>query len=352
MNNLTKEQSDILDELVKSNKSVQTVGGYAGTGKTEIIEHLVQHPKCNNFAVAAFTGKAANVLRNRGIDATTIHSLIYFARPSTDGGVDYIKKPYLDCGGIIIDEASMVGNQLLQDLYSFGLPIIFLGDHGQLEPVGDTGSVMQHPNFTLETVHRNAGEIAFFAEHLRHGFPATAWKSQGKVIVRNHEVADQFYRKNWKNIDQLICAKNNSRVYLNKYIRTIMGRKEENRPEPGDRIICLRNFHKLKLVNGMQGTVDSVMDHRLRFESAGLYYNVPFDPSRFNNPERITNENFNWKSPIVPLDFAYAITCHKAQGDEWQNIMVFEEVLYGCDPVRWNYTAASRAKNSLFWVAN
>src|SRR4051794_4620348 len=72
---LTTEQAEALDQLSSLPHQVQTLGGFGGTGKSTLIKHLVR--SLPYFAVCAFTGKAANVLRRKGVNATTIHSLMY-----------------------------------------------------------------------------------------------------------------------------------------------------------------------------------------------------------------------------------------------------------------------------------
>jgi hypothetical protein len=72
---LTDEQEHAIDRLLDFSKGVQTLGGYAGTGKTTVIRTLKTY--LPEFAVCAYTGKAANVLRMKGVSASTIHSLIY-----------------------------------------------------------------------------------------------------------------------------------------------------------------------------------------------------------------------------------------------------------------------------------
>ena len=73
---LTNEQKGVILEILKFNRQEFRLGGLAGTGKSTIVLHL--HKALPNFAVCAFTGKAANVLRQKGVlTASTIHSLIY-----------------------------------------------------------------------------------------------------------------------------------------------------------------------------------------------------------------------------------------------------------------------------------
>ncbi|MFN9959486.1 MAG: hypothetical protein ACK55I_40875, partial [bacterium] len=70
----------------------------------------------------------------------------------------------------------MVGKTIYEDLRSFGKPLIFVGDHGQLEPIGDDFNLMREPDYRLETIHRNAGEIAHFAEYVRQGYRPSSWE--------------------------------------------------------------------------------------------------------------------------------------------------------------------------------
>ena len=150
--NLTDRQKWALHKIVtgvRDKKLEQTLGGYAGTGKTCLIKYLIQFfPR---YAVAAFTGKAANVLRKKGVMASTIHSRIY--KPTFENGIVYFDiNPDPECEGFIIDEASMVSQEIYEDLKSFQMPMIFVGDHGQLEPVDSKLNLMESPDYTLEEI--------------------------------------------------------------------------------------------------------------------------------------------------------------------------------------------------------
>lgn len=349
---LTEEQKDVVRNVMKSYdiEPYVTVSGYAGTGKSTIIGTVLQALKNKglSFAVGAYTGKAANVLRKKGLSASTIHSLIY--RPITDlnGETTWHLMSRFEVSslydGFIIDEASMVSKEIHDDLISFGLPIIYVGDHGQLEPIGTKFNLMQNPMFCLETVHRNAGEIAYFAEHLRKGNPSRTFQATSKVqIIEESAVQDRHLAS----VDQIICAFNKTRVYLNERVR-----KEKKIDftfiAKGEKIICLRNSKLLGLFNGMQGIVTAVhKKDRLDFISDNLNFShIKYDPDQFGKE---TNQ-FEFKQEANPFDYAYAITCHKAQGDQFGNVIVYEQKCDKWDHVRWNYTAASRAMNGLIWI--
>ena len=105
--------------------------GFAGTGKTTLARHLAEHVD-GKVAFAAFTGKAALVMRAKGCyGAQTIHSLMYRARESGDETPSFDlwdEAPASKASLIIIDECSMVDADLGRDLLSFGVPVLVLGD--------------------------------------------------------------------------------------------------------------------------------------------------------------------------------------------------------------------------------
>lgn len=354
MAKLTEEQKNVIRNIIRdiSIDQITTLGGYGGTGKSTIIKVLLAafENKGLNFIPCAYTGKAANVLRKKGISyASTIHSTIYEPYKDENDEVYWYlrdKKSIKDeIDGFIVDEASMVSKEIHEDLCSFGLPIIYVGDHGQLEPIGTDFNLMKDPKYKLETIHRNAGEIAHFAEHLRKGKPATLFECSNKVqIVQNKAVED----KHIVYVDQVICAYNKTRVEINERARK---EKKINLSyiAVGEKIICLRNNKNKGLFNGMQGIVKKIRknEHFDFFSDGTLYENIKYNPDQFGQE---TNKYITDRES-EPFDYAYAITAHKSQGDQFGSLMVVEQKCNKWDHARWSYTAASRAVNSLIWVA-
>jgi exodeoxyribonuclease-5 len=354
---LTAEQEQAIDRLLSFTKPVQTLGGYAGTGKTTMIEVLLQHLK--NYAVCAYTGKAANVLRRKGVPASTIHSLIYTPqqqqyRDATGrwrDGVEWVLKPpcAIPHRGFIVDEASMVDRNLYEALLSFKRPLIFVGDHGQLPPVnGRDFNLMEKPDITLQQIHRNAGEIARFAEFLRQGGSAGAWSRQPGSTGERVTVVPHGHPPGTRGSFQVICAFNWYRVQLNRHARQQL-RYPADHPVVGDRVMCLQNDHRIGVYNGMQGTIADIMPNEgaLVFEADGEEYRVNYIPEQFHREKVLEGRDPHGR---LPFDYAYAVTCHKAQGDEWDNVLVFEQRCDWWEHARWAYTAASRARERLVWV--
>jgi exodeoxyribonuclease-5 len=335
----------IVSGLRDKDLAKQTLGGFAGTGKTTLIKYLTKF--FPTFAVAAYTGKAANVLRKKGIPASTIHSRIY--KPFFEEGVVYWDlTPDPGCDGFIIDEASMVSREIYDDLCTFGMPLIFVGDHGQLEPVESKFNLMERPDYTLEEIHRNAGDIALFAEHLRNGLSARGFRGNtDKVEFVSGKVMNAAVLTS---VDQVICAYNKTRVEANEVVRKAKG--YTNLVHVGERVMCLRNNKKLSLFNGMQGTVVNLFNSSrgrkyMDFQFDDLVIEgIQYDTSNFGK------EKYKFKigqDTPNPFDYAYCVTAHKAQGDEWDSVLVIEQKCKNWEHKRWAYTAASRARTKLKW---
>ena len=345
---LSQAQKTALKALsvgVKQGKRQQILGGYAGTGKTTIAKNFVEEwPK---FAVCAYTGKAANVLRKKGLPASTIHSLIY-EPVVVNNVVTFELRSELPNNGILIDEGSMVSEDIYSDLCSFGLPMVYFGDHGQLEPIGSDFNLMKKPDYRLEEIYRFAGDIAKFSEHLRKGFAARGFKpttGEVKLLSRASLTDDRLVAA-----DQVICAYNKTRVEMNARIRAILG--YTGLVNVGERVMCLRNNKQLGLFNGMQGIVRRLYmkrrKHYMDFEFDGMVIpEIWYDTHQFGTEK--ADFDFGKDEPN-PFDYAYCVTAHKSQGDEWDNVLAIEQKCSKWDHRRWAYTVASRARIGLEWV--
>lgn len=343
---LTAEQKSVIKNILKFEKDVQILSGYAGTGKSCVVQHLAKY--LDNFAVCAYTGKAADVLRKKGINAQTIHSLIYKAhQDESTKKVTFFLAHNIDCDGIIVDEASMVNKDIYGDLLSFGKPIIFVGDHGQLEPISDNFNLMQNPDYKLETIHRNAGEIAQFAEFIRNGYRPKAWEHRNGSSKKIKFLNKNNYKEVLTEVDQTICAFNKTRAEINVATRELLGRTKDL-PQISDKIMCLRNNKKNGLFNGMQGHIGWFETKNIiQFVTSNQSFEVKMDLAHFNKVKYDLDLD---RDAPDPFDYAYAITCHRSQGDQFEKILVIDQKCDLWDKVRWSYTAATRAENMIYWV--
>jgi exodeoxyribonuclease-5 len=342
-----------MDERANTGRNYFTLGGLAGTGKSTVIGFLLESSKLRslNPAVAAFTGKAASVLRSRNIAATTLHSLMY--TPEHDpvrGKTVFLRRESIPNGLVLVDEASMVSRWLFDDLMSFHVPVIFVGDHGQLEPLGDNPNLMRTPDIVLETIHRQAAgsPIIQFAHDIR----------RGKQVARTVKGELEFggmdaFLESLATYDAAICGYNQMRCAVNEGMREYY--EYGGKLAKGDRVVCLRNNRKLALWNGLMARVTEVVqagDEAIVADiliADGREMRVSMLAEQFGNAP-IQYKATDRDAPYMTYwDYAYAITCHKAQGSEWDSVAVLEQIHPEWDRARWSYTAATRAKKKLLY---
>jgi exodeoxyribonuclease-5 len=338
---------DWRDGWPRGGRPYLTLGGLAGTGKTTLIVYLAG--EWEGAAVAAVSGKAAHVLRSKGVRATTVHALMYWPVKGAGGAIGFRRRPRLDgVEVLIIDEASMIDQALMKDLLSFRLPVLFVGDHGQLEPVGTNAGLMRSPDVRLETIHRQAldNPIIRFATAVREGRPTPPWDDPGGRLT----VAGK--RDFWRLIRpdlQIICGFHRTRHEVNRRVRRMMG--GEGLVRPGDRLICLRNNPRWGVFNGQQVTVQGIVQDRLdRIDldvetDDGRWLTLPALREQFGR-DPITDI---WSKDVVLLDYGYCLTAHKAQGSEWDAVLALEEIGRSWDARRWRYTVATRAARRLVY---
>lgn len=388
---LTQNQREIVHLLWAWYKQANgsdhiTLGGYAGTGKTTLIsvfrKVLEQKNPDINVAFCTYTGKAAQVLKTKLVESKTvhgkdyigtIHSLIYSPIENVKGeivGWEKREKIY-NTDLIIVDEASMVDGNIWADLKSYGLPIIAVGDHGQLAPIEGSFNLMQEPQLKLTEIHRQAQDnpiikLSIMARE-KGEIPVGIYSENVRKLSFEDYDTKEFMNElleNYNTETLILTGYNNTRVRINNSIRNLLGFEDEF-PQPGDRVICLRNNGKKKIYNGMIGTIERIFpDH------GDWYYaeiNMDGVVNRYGIPEPYTGliyqGQFNQKEPLNftkqraksvkgdLFDYGYAITVHKAQGSQAKRVILFEERFSQMDEdtwKRWLYTAITRAEEELF----
>jgi exodeoxyribonuclease-5 len=250
---LTVMQQAAVDAAVKSIESKATlfrIGGYAGTGKTTVAKYIVEkQPGC---MPCAFTGKAANRLREKGLGGTqTIHKTIYDYDRSAH---KFNLKPSVDGDWFLIDEGSMVSRELWTDLLSFKKPIVMLGDPGQLEPVGDDPRLMHKPDLILDQIHRQAegSGIIQFATDIRKKYPLQPDYGMDVIMGQGRPTIGDL---KWADI--VLCGMNRTRHKINGIIRQLRG--YSGLLQPGEQIICLKNNMEVGVFNGQLWTIEEII---------------------------------------------------------------------------------------------
>lgn len=368
---LSQEQEEAKQqvmEFVNSDLQYLTLGGFAGTGKTTLVFDILEELERMGLLVVVLTptGKAAHVLRMKGVDAATIHSFLYFFRGTviTDDDKEKLifdEKEVLEKAPdlVIVDESSMVTTDIVESMSAHGLKILWIGDHGQLPPVGRDPGLMKNLDVRLETIFRQSldNPILGLSHMVRQGgiprdFPREQWGDSLK-IGRCGGVSEMAAYMARHQINQAIVPFNNFRHGFNAAFR-----KEqlgyESVLEEGDKLICLKNDYRRSMYNGMMFMVDEVIDVD---EERDLVVANMSDPD--SGAERTgvkihlpTLQGKEVRFDEIPtgygqFNYGYAITCHKAQGSEWDSVLVVDMHCRNWDMKRWRYTAFTRAKKEL-----
>jgi exodeoxyribonuclease-5 len=354
--------------LKEGQRPVFRLFGYAGTGKTTLARHFAEHID-GQVQFAAFTGKAAQVLRSKGAtNARTIHSLIY--RPRGEEAVEdettgktsmsptfslNRQSPIAKAALVVIDECSMVDEQLGRDLLSFGTPILVLGDPGQLPPISGGGFFTeQEPDFLLTEIHRQARDnpIIRMALDVREGRDLAYGDYGGARVIGKDEVTQDLVL----DADQVLVGTNRTRRRYNRRLRELKGFTADY-PQAGDKLVCLRNDPAKGLLNGSLWKVMTASRETVKPGINLLVSPEEDDPDRGVAKIKLLKAAFEDAEAEIPwqqkrrfddFDYGYALTVHKAQGSQWNDVVLFDESWAFKDTrERWLYTAITRAAERL-----
>jgi exodeoxyribonuclease-5 len=410
---LTPHQQSVHDDVMgwindnnagKTQMPFTTLAGLAGTGKTTLLGFLADTLRLNSpgirIAFVTYTGKASIVLGNKLMNigpedyVGTIHSLMYF--PETDDVSGMIlgwhRREWLEFDFIFVDEASMVGKEIWEDLLAYGVPIVAIGDHGQLPPIGkDNFNLMEDPEYVLTEIHRQALEspiiqlsmVARKEGWIEYGVYGNAVAKLHYTDPRAKAVIDRYN----KDSDLIaLCGMNKTRCEVNRIIRGKYGFK--GKAQTGEKLICLKNNKKSNIMNGQLGKLVELNPFGKRFYDLqvsmdGLSYNTyayalrkGFNQVKYDLVYAESNQaetknalcdevqkkmgDGNWltyderKGIKVDLfDFGYCISVHKSQGSEWSRVILFDErnsFQTDDDYARWLYTGITRAKEKLIMI--
>jgi exodeoxyribonuclease V len=369
--------------------------GYAGTGKTELARHLAEQAE-GLVLFAAYTGKAAHILRQKGCDAaSTIHKLIYVPyeksrerlhalqaqlkalppaaaeRAVLQTEIRRLKRELSQPGFhlnddsavrdaelVVIDECSMVDLEMGKDVLSFGTKVLVLGDPAQLPPIQGGGFFTNGtPDVMLTEVHRQARDnpIIRLATELRQMRMPRYGRYGESAIVDSVTDEDALAA------DQLLVGRNATRHRHNQKVRRLL-EHEGTYPVPGDRVVCPRNNHELGLLNGsawevkaVGGTKDQASHPRLSITVSPLeegFLDNALQIEAWPQPfecqgaeDKLKEMSYAHRRVVEEFAYGYALTVHKAQGSQWENVIVFDEsYCFREDKWKWLYTAVTRAQ--------
>lgn len=468
------------DELVKllgsfledKTQNIFLLKGYAGTGKTFITKGVTEYFSSigRNFILAAPTGKAAKVIREKtGHKASTIHSAIYSnkdLKEYKDSEKDRTYKFYFELNAnedsddtvYIIDEASMLSDvynemeffrfgtgHLLRDLLKYinldsndhNKKIIFIGDNAQLPPVGMNYSPALKEEYLLNTFGLTTQSFEL-TEVVRQKADSGILKNAKKLrkSLKNgifnqlaidkstsdiEHIDNQNFMSMFLNISNNRISKDTVVIsYTNEAVKTYNQAIREhfftdvNVINSGDKIILVTNSnnYEIQLSNGDYGLIKSLLgateQKKVRLKRKNVTTNVveeididlyfrdveiifkdenakPYvitckviENLLFSGLPNLTSDehkaiylDFVMRQPqlrantnefklaiksdpyfnALRIKFGYAVTCHKAQGSEWENVILdcsYTQNQLSEGYFRWLYTAMTRASKKLY----
>ena len=391
---LTRKQQEALKITIdryRAGEKYTVISGYAGAGKSTVVKYIIS-ALCNDadlepaedVAYCAFTGKAASILGQKGCpNAITAHKLLYDARPMPNGTFKFFPKGEIEYSIVVVDECSMLPKTMVDQLLKYSYTyIIFCGDPGQLPPINkdQDNHLLDHPHVFLDEIMRQAADsgIIQLSMKIRNGEPIDGFKSDDALVIPKRELVDGMLT--WSDI--VLSATNATRIALNTQIRSMYN---FNAPiVENEKIICLNNYWDIAsdkgnaLTNGCIGYLTNFFESKQVYPDylGGLIitcngnlnseYGDKFDSLSIDKEGIITGKpSLDGKTKYkigrikkykdtIPLEFTYGyvITGHKAQGSQWNKVLVIEEnfPFDREEHARWLYTACTRSASRLVLV--
>jgi exodeoxyribonuclease-5 len=402
------------------------LSGPAGSGKSTIAMYALEaaglDPWGGEVAKVAYTGKASMVMQQKGLAGSrTIHSSIYIPSDDVDDQIKEMRSRLLKLRGsfgsvpteerervtveinqisadiktlqersddstqwilnpngvvansklVLCDEGSMVGGKVQIDLESYDVPVFYLGDGFQLQPIYDddnTTSVFFDGNgknlpvdYELTQIHRQAegSPIIRYSRALRENrrdeinFIGKMVGDDGSLFIRVPR--SKITNEHLAQAEQIIVGKNDTRHQINEQVRELLQRTSPY-PEEGDRLIFLKNNKEHSIVNGMMARslgeyygyseksqtikVDVDLEDGRQITANVL---VPYFQQPGNRDAIYDAPNWSRKANLH-ADYSYAITGHKSQGSQYESGIALEEPIARTeeDRRRWLYTVYTR----------
>lgn len=351
-------------------KRFHFISGYAGTGKTTVANIIAKRCVGDSVQYIAPTGKAASRLRQKGCaNARTLHQFLYRVVGVTQDDEEapiFVAKGSLDERPllIVLDEACMVGSWDVDNLLALNIPILVLGDIGQVPPVGAAAFFTEERVDTLLTEIMRQGKESNI---IRASFFV---RTGGRLPVREYEdVKVRIGRPKMADVKAhcsedsvMLCAYNTTRKRLNALARAAMGFSGVT-PQIGEKVMCTFNQHETGVMNGEQGIVVGYemlgIDDAAKDENEGLMWmtirslTYGTEQKVFFNPLCFTEEDEEIRQMYYKkkggYDFGWALTIHKSQGSEWDNVLMMEETLTSIPYAKLIYTGITRAAKTLMF---
>lgn len=379
-------------------KPILRIGGYGGTGKSVIIQHICETFGFNetNTLFVGYTGQSISRLRQLGVPAKTIHSTFMHAESKIirdkngkkifRNGIPLRKTVWVPVDSIpskiriiIGDEWSFVADDIEKLVLSYNTPVVVFGDPLQLPPViGKSTFVEDNLDVMMTQIMRQNldSEIVELSMRIREEeqIDVDKYGKDVRFLYEQKTIYETFhrFRSFFEYSDIILTPTNKLRQEITELYRENIIGTDSPYPIAGEKLICRKNNWNLKLAdipltNGMLGTcmfdvprsnihrkeATYVMDFKPDVVSNDYFDNLVCDSDFLtcpfgNKPEIVFGKDYNVGNK---LEFAYALTVHLVQGDQRERVLYMDRPTGSRDFIRrMRYTAVTRATKRLTWI--
>lgn len=377
---LTEKQDAAVALCLDRTNPIVGVTGAAGTGKTSILRYVAEELDPSTTALCAPTGRAAKRIQEAtGFRAQTIHRMMRYGMPDDDEDISlpaHNERNPLPYKNILVDEASMVDEEIYRnviDAMPTGSVIRFFGDINQLPPVNGQSPFARildkYPNVILEENFRSQDGIISVSQDILKG--KTPQPNEKFVMInpgagKMLEGADEFIDDSFRGMSKQVIIPTKKGKYgtwdVNRYMQNKLNPKGKalrfdvkDRQDPtqidrrvlriGDKVIQTKNDYQIKVFNGQIGWVEDLDEEEgwlnVNFENRVFHY-----PPILERYDEQRGRNIFAYDPRANLELGYAITTHKAQGSEFDFVLLMLSNSYVLNRANF-YTAVTRAKDKV-----
>lgn len=392
---LTSKQEIVIDKFIEmcENKfkdvNRYVISGKPGTGKSFILLLMSKIATVYKYQwnACCFTGKGANVLRERGIEnSSTIHGMMYAPILNSKGQlVGFDKRSSISYNLIFVDEFSMLDEKLITDIENYNIPVIYYGDIFQLPPIGSEKAYLE------DFVDIEFDEIVRQAE----GSPIIKWSNyvrdcnkipynisdnteKGAFIVLSQKYDSDIIERLKLKSSQMIVGTNKLRNQLNKDYRK--NKQLTGLLCEGEVITVLKNNQRKGVFNGQDFIIKSILSEEIKddlgvrcmevvLQDGDDVLKVMVSTECIHDYTKNPNSLYTKKKPVeyeepIFIDYGYSKSCYKVQGSEYDSVLIFSSSMYWMTMPRdgksvesaWKhfhkatYTSISRGKKKVYFV--
>jgi len=364
-----------------TSNQVFEISGPAGSGKTTLVLYIIERLglKIKDVLFCAYMGKAASQLIMHGLPAVTIHSAVYDVvkemvkdengrivfdsrgKPKMKNVFRKREKLYHDYKLIVVDEGSTVDGNIAEDLLSFGIPVIVLGDLNQLPPVIGKPFFLKNPDVILTKIMRQNEDnpIIYLSQRVLNNEPLHIGVYGKSSVIKR----DTLRLSNMRDADVILTCTNRLRYNVNTVYREKIKKIQKlDFPSIGEKMVCRKNNWKkciddtFYLTNGTTGFVEYFDRSTFNGKSFEMDFKPDFIENRsfkhlnvdYNHLYRIpgqVEENPDKYFYYDKFEYAYALTVHISQGSQYGNVLFLSENMMRSreEEKRLKYTAITRA---------